>query len=135
MARHGGRGLRDGGQTTPTIVCRSQGGTQSSSFLPRKPALAFHQRNAKRAWRWSRCTRVGEDLHADYAMSPAKPTLDLEPNYEDHPYNPWPRWDPATGYFQDHDVRKQVYRSVFAGASESPPGIMRFGSLPTSGKR
>jgi hypothetical protein len=48
-------------------------------------------------------------------MTPAKPTLDLEPNYEDHPFNPWPTWNPATGYFRDHDVRKQVYRSVFAG--------------------
>jgi hypothetical protein len=51
----------------------------------------------------------------DYALTPARPTLDMEPNYEDHPYNPWPEWDPATGYFRDHDVRKQVYRSVFAG--------------------
>ena len=47
---------------------------------------------------------------------PPKPTLDLEPNYEDHPYNPWPEWDPGTGYFRDYDVRKQLYRSVFAGA-------------------
>ena len=52
----------------------------------------------------------------DFALTPAKPTLDLEPNYEDHPYNPWPTWDPATGYFRDYDVRKQTYRSVFAGA-------------------
>jgi hypothetical protein len=43
--------------------------------------------------------------------------MDLEPNYEDHPYNPWPQWDPATGYFRDYDVRKQTYRSVFAGAA------------------
>jgi hypothetical protein len=52
----------------------------------------------------------------DWALTPAKPTLDLEPNYEDHPYNPWPKWDPASGYFRDYDVRKQTYRSVFAGA-------------------
>jgi hypothetical protein len=52
----------------------------------------------------------------DYALTPAKPTLDLEPNYEDHPVSPWPRWDPALGYFRDHDVRKQCYRSVLAGA-------------------
>jgi hypothetical protein len=59
---------------------------------------------------------VWDWVAGDYALTPPKPTLDLEPNYEDHPYNPWPRWDPATGYFRDHDVRKQVYRSVFAGA-------------------
>ena len=58
---------------------------------------------------------VWEWIARDYALKPSKPTLDLEPNYEDHPFNPWPRWDPATGYFRDLDVRKQVYRSVFAG--------------------
>jgi hypothetical protein len=42
--------------------------------------------------------------------------LDGEPNYEDHPVNPWPKWDPRNGYFRDYDVRKQCYRSVFAGA-------------------
>jgi hypothetical protein len=51
----------------------------------------------------------------DYRLSPTRPTLDGEPNYEDHPVNPWPKWDPATGYYRDHDVRKQLYRSVFAG--------------------
>ena len=33
------------------------------------------------------------------------------------PYDPWPRWDPSTGYFNDYDVRKQTYRSVFAGGA------------------
>ena len=52
----------------------------------------------------------------DRSLHPAKPTLDSEPNYEDHPVNPWPKWDSANGYFNDYDVRKQTYRSVFAGA-------------------
>ena len=47
---------------------------------------------------------------------PHKPTLDGEPNYEDHPVNPWPKWNPDNGYYRDYDVRKQTYRSVFAGA-------------------
>lgn len=59
---------------------------------------------------------IWESIAHDYALAPAKPTLDLEPNYEDHPVSPWPRWDPARGYFRDHDVRKQTYRSVLAGA-------------------
>lgn len=58
---------------------------------------------------------VWEWMARDYALKPAKPTLDAEPNYEDHPVNPWPTWDPASGYFLDYDVRKQCYRSVFAG--------------------
>ena len=52
----------------------------------------------------------------DLAYLPAKPTLDGEPNYEDHPVNPWPTWNPENGYYRAYDVRKQTYRSVFAGA-------------------
>ena len=58
-------------------------------------------------WNW---------IARDWNMTPTKPTLDSEPNYEDHPVNPWPTWDPANGYFSDYDVRKQTYRSVFSGA-------------------
>lgn len=58
---------------------------------------------------------VWDWITRDYGLSPAKPVLDAEPNYEDHPVNPWPVWDPANGYFRDYDVRKQIYRSVFAG--------------------
>lgn len=53
----------------------------------------------------------------DFNRTEPKPTLDMEPNYEDHPYNSWPRWDAATGYFDDYDVRKQTWRSVFAGGA------------------
>jgi hypothetical protein len=50
-----------------------------------------------------------------YAQTPPRPVLDAEPNYEDHPVNPWPQWDPALGRFDDYDVRKQTWRSVLAG--------------------
>lgn len=55
-------------------------------------------------------------VHRDFNYQPAKPTLDAEPNYEDHPVNPWPKWNPDNGYYRAYDVRKQCYRSVFAGA-------------------
>ncbi len=58
---------------------------------------------------------VWEMIARDYALMPTKPTLDSEPNYEDHPVNPWPEWKLENGYFRDWDVRKQLYRSVFAG--------------------
>jgi hypothetical protein len=57
-----------------------------------------------------------EYVNHDRALTPAKPTLDAEPNYEDHPVNPWPKWNTDSGRFRDYDVRKQLYRSVFAGA-------------------
>ena len=60
--------------------------------------------------------RVWNLVERDRNYLPTKPTIDGEPNYEDHPVNPWPKWDSANGYFNDYDVRKQTYRSVFAGA-------------------
>ncbi len=108
-------GLKNGGENTPTIVYHPQGGSESSSFfLEDEPWLSINGMQSGHGD--GHDTPVWNLIARDYAISPAKPTLDLEPNYEDHPYNPWPRWDPATGYFRDHDVRKQVYRSVFAGA-------------------
>ncbi len=107
-------GLEAGLGRKPVIAFHPQGGKESSSvFLHDEPWLSINGMQSGHGgghdipvWEW---------IGRDYAMNPAKPTLDLEPNYEDHPYNPWPEWDPATGYFRDLDVRKQIYRSVFAG--------------------
>ena len=59
-------------------------------------------------WKW-----VTEDL----SLTPLKPTLDMEPCYEDHPVNPWDgKWTRKRGYFTAYDVRARIYRDVFAGA-------------------
>ena len=108
-------GLAEGTGQPPVCLYHPQGGEQTTSvMLPHEAWLSIHGMQSghggghdQPVWDW---------IARDFALSPAKPTLDLEPNYEDHPYNPWPVWDPATGYFRDHDVRKQTYRSVFAGA-------------------
>ena len=58
-------------------------------------------------WNWVR---------ADNRLDPEKPTLDMEPCYEDHPVNPWDgKWTRQRGYFNAYDVRARIYRSVFAG--------------------
>lgn len=59
---------------------------------------------------------VWQNILRDWNLKLTKPTIDSEPCYEDHPVNPWPTWDPSRGYFRDYEVRKQIYRSVFAGA-------------------
>lgn len=109
------KGLTEGLGAQPLTVFHPQGGKESSSvYLHQESWLSVNGMQSGHGgghdipvWEW---------IARDWAMSPPKPTLDLEPNYEDHPYNPWPVWDPSNGYFRDHDVRKQVYRSVFAGA-------------------
>jgi hypothetical protein len=92
----------------------SGGKYRTSSYLLHEPWLDMHAfqsghgaRDAD-AWNW-----VTEDLSAEVQ----KPTLDMEPCYEDHPVNPWDgQWTKARGYFTAYDVRARIYRSVFAGA-------------------
>ena len=61
-----------------------------------------HARQDIPVWEW---------INRDRNIQPVKPILDGEPNYEDHPIN----WNDKNGYFRAYDVRKQTYRSVFAG--------------------
>ena len=112
------QGLAEGGTDVPHRMTgfHPQGGEFSSSV--QLPDAAWVDINGMQSghggghdlpvWQW---------IARDYVLPHPKPTLDIEPNYEDHPYNPWPQWDPATGWFRDHDVRKQVYRSVLAGGA------------------
>lgn len=60
---------------------------------------------------------VWKSVLRDWYLKPTKPVIDAEPCYEDHPINPWHGgWTPAKGRFNEYDVRRQLYRSVFAGA-------------------
>lgn len=90
------------------------GGTGSSHYL--------HQES----WLDMNCMQSGhggghdvplwKTIEADRQLEPKKPTFDGEPNYEDHPVSPWPKWEPKNGFFDEYDVRRQLWRSVFAGA-------------------
>ncbi len=73
--------------------------------------------NAFQSGHGSREVAAWEWVVRDLALKPTKPTLDMEPCYEDHPVNPWDgKWTRASrGYFSDYDVRARIYRGVFAG--------------------
>ncbi len=97
------------------ITYHPAGGANSTSqWLHHEPWLAINMFQSSHG--------SGHDVacwdlvRRDRSYTPAKPTLDGEPNYEDHPVNPWPKWNVDNGYFRAYDVRKQTYRSVFAGA-------------------
>lgn len=90
------------------------GERRTSSYIHEEAWLdmnAFQSGHGSREsdpWRW-----VEEDLK----KLPNKPTLDMEPCYEDHPVNPWDgKWTRQRGYFSAYDVRARIYRGVFAGA-------------------
>lgn len=78
------------------------------SWLDMNSFQSGHGARETDAWNW---------VQKDLSMKPQKPTLDMEPCYEDHPVNPWDgKWTRARGYFDAYDVRARIYRGVFAGA-------------------
>lgn len=103
-------GLRAGDHGKHLITYHPGGGISSSEWLHHETWLDFnmmqssHARENNTNYRW---------IKRDYDKQPPKPTLDAEPNYEDHPIN----WNTNNRYFDDYDVRKSAYWSVFAGAA------------------
>lgn len=104
------RGLREGTSDNCLISYHPWGEGSSTDFWTNDGPLDFnmlqsgHKRYNVPVWEW---------VTRDFQIEPALPIIDGEPTYEDHPVN----WDVSLGYFRDDDVRKQLYRSVFAGAS------------------
>lgn len=105
MARGLARG--DGGRHLMTF--HPQGRSTSATFVHDEPWLGF---NMIQSGHHRRDAPNHAMIAADYARTPTKPCLDGEPCYEDHPVD----WKPEQGYFDDWDVRKAAYWSLFAGA-------------------
>lgn len=104
------KGIREGTSGKALITYHPAGESSSTAFWKDESTLDFnmiqsgHRTHDLPAWVW---------IKRDYGLMPAKPVIDAEPNYEDHPVN----WKPENGYFNDYDVRKQLYRTVFSGAA------------------
>lgn len=102
------KGIKDGSNGNALVTYHPWGEKSSTDFWKNEDILDFnmlqsgHARHDIPVWEW---------ISRDFNISPAKPVLNGEPNYEDHPVN----WKPENGYFRDYDVRKQLYRSVFSG--------------------
>lgn len=105
-------GIIDGTGHRCLITYHPAGERSSSEWLHKEPWLDFNMIQSSHG---RQDCPVWDMVRKDRSNVPSKPTLDSEPNYEDHPINPWPKWNVDNGYFRDYDVRKQIYRSVFAG--------------------
>lgn len=88
---------------------RSSDYMHDEAWLDMNSFQSGHGSRTEDAWNW---------VTVDLAKQPHKPTLDMEPAYEDHPVNPWDgKWTRAgRGYFNAYDVRARIYRGIFAGA-------------------
>jgi hypothetical protein len=108
-------GIVEGVGHDPFITYHPWGNAQSTSQqIHGEPWLDM---NAFQSGHGSRATPAWDWVTRDLALQPQKPTLDMEPCYEDHPVNPWDgKWTRQRGYFTAPDVRARIYRGVFAGA-------------------
>jgi hypothetical protein len=103
------KGILEGTEQKAIITYHPWGESSSTKWWPNESWLNIHMLQSGHA---KKDNPVWEWIKRDREIKPVKPILDAEPNYEDHPIN----WDKKNGYFRDFDVRRQCYRSVFAGA-------------------
>jgi hypothetical protein len=71
--------------------------------------------NMQQSSHGKRNIRADNRVDLDLSKEPTKPTLNGEPNYEDHCIG-W-KQDCSEGTFNAHDVRQLAYWTVFAGAT------------------
>ena len=88
------KGLRDGSGGAQLISYHGSGQTSSSTWYHKADWLDFNTIQSGHNFAVRQLAFVSKD----YAMSPAKPTVDMEPAYENHPTGPGkPRVDCAQG--------------------------------------
>jgi hypothetical protein len=103
-------GLRQGAGGTHLITYHPQGGGASFQWFHDDDWLDL---NLFQSGHGTVDNRNYERTAEGYALEPAKPVIDGEPRYEDHPVN----WNPENGWFDAFDVRQAAYWSVLAGAA------------------
>jgi len=103
-------GLREGDGGRHLISFHPTGGTGSSQYLPNEPWLDFNMRQNGHSLSYTERYYMTND---DYRIEPAKPVIDAEPVYEDHPINFNPD---ANGHSTSADIRRPLYWDLFSGA-------------------
>jgi len=101
------KGVRDGCGGTQLISYHGSGQTSSSTWYHKADWLDFNTIQSGHTFASDSYKFVSKD----YALSPPKPTVDMEPAYENHPTGAGkPRVD-------THKVRTQAYIAMLAGAA------------------
>ena len=101
------RGLKDGTEGSQMISYHGPGHTSSSNWFHQADWLDFNSIQSGHAWG----TSTYDFILKDCALSPVKPTVDMEPPYENHPTGEGsPRID-------SHQVRMGAYWNMLSGAA------------------
>ncbi|HLN75385.1 MAG TPA: glycoside hydrolase family 140 protein [Prolixibacteraceae bacterium] len=103
-------GIKEGDGGNHLISFHPMGGSGSSQFFHNEQWLDFNMRQNGHSMSYTeRYHMTGKD----YALTPAKPVIDAEPIYEDHPINFNPD---QNGHSTGADVRRPLYWDLFSGA-------------------
>jgi hypothetical protein len=101
------KGLKDGSGGTQLVSYHGNGQSSSSFWFHKADWLDFNSIQSGHGW----AAKTYRFIDKDYGLSPAKPTVDMEPPYENHPTgNKTPRID-------SHQVRQGAYWNMLAGAA------------------
>jgi hypothetical protein len=101
------RGLKDGSGGEHLVSYHGSGHTSSSTWYHNADWLDFNSIQSGHGW----AAKTYEYTEQDYNLAPAKPTVDMEPPYENHPTGP------DTPRIDSHQVRKGAYWAMLAGAA------------------
>jgi Tol biopolymer transport system component len=101
-------GLKKGDGGRHLMTLHPPGGHSSAEYFHNDNWLAFNMLQTGHGYNHNNYDRIARV----YALKPAKPCLDAEPSYEDHPAE----FNAKNGYVNDYEVRKAAYWALFAGA-------------------
>ncbi len=103
------RGLREGDGGAHLITYHPTGGRSSSELLHDDPLFDFNMAQTGHCGSYEAAVQFVAD---DYDRTSAKPTIDGEPRYEEHPKC----FEVEQGRWDEHDARHLAYLQTFAGA-------------------
>jgi hypothetical protein len=101
------KGLKDGSGGNQLVSYHGSGQTSSSTWFHHADWLDFNSIQSGHGW----AAKTYRFIDKDYGLSPAKPTVDMEPPYENHPTGA------QTPRIDSHQVRKGAYWNMLAGAA------------------
>lgn len=108
------KGLKDGTGGTQLVSYHGSGGTSSSTWYHKADWLDFNSIQSGHGLG----AKTNRYVAKDVSLSPAKPTVDMEPPYENHPTGAKsPRID-------SHQVRQGAYWAMLSGAAGHGYGAM-----------
>jgi hypothetical protein len=100
------KGLNEGSGGSQLVSYHGSGGTSSSTWFHKDAWLDFNSIQSGHGW----AAKTYRFVTQDYEQTPAKPTVDMEPPYENHPTASKRRID-------SHQVRQGAYWAMLAGAA------------------